>query len=59
MFILAKNFHASKELEQAQRHQTIGLKFGVISTDKRKTCGYSMIARSWTEVLKSLFSKWK
>ena len=45
----------------------IGLKFAVRlviiilirSMDKRKNCGYSMIAHLRTEVLKSLFSKWK
>ena len=66
MSSLAKNFHARKELEQAQTSDDwleVAVRCVIIilirSMDKRKTCGYSMIARSWTHVLKSLFLKCK
>jgi len=52
--MLAKNLNK-------HRRQTIGLKFVrlIRSMDKRKTCGYSVIACSRTDVLKSLFLKCK
>ena len=66
MSSLAEIFMLAKNLNKHGRH-TISLKFAVRlviiilirSMDKRKTCGYSMIARSRTDVLKSLFLKCK
>ena len=66
MSSLAENFHASKELEQVQTSDDrleVAVRCVIIilirCMHKRKTCGYSMIARSRTDVLKSLLLRCK